>query len=76
MHLFIGCAGLLLRLFSACGEQGLFFVAVCGVLTAPASLDVEHTLWGARAGSVVAASGLQGTASGVVVNRLSCSCGT
>ena len=34
-----------------------YFVAVCGLLIATASL-VEHRLWGALAGSVVAASGL------------------
>ena len=28
--------------FSSCGEQGLLFVAVCGLLTAEASLVVEH----------------------------------
>ena len=44
MHLFIGCAGLLLRLFSACGEQGLFFVAVCRLLIGVASLVAQHGL--------------------------------
>ena len=30
--------------FSSCGEQGLLFVAVCGLLIAVASLVVEHRL--------------------------------
>ena len=30
--------------FSSCGEQGLLFVAVCGLLIAVASLVVEHGL--------------------------------
>ena len=32
------------RLFSSCGEQGLLFIAVHGLLTALASLVVEHRL--------------------------------
>ena len=32
------------RAFSSCGEQGLRFVAVCGLLIAVASLVVEHRL--------------------------------
>ena len=31
-------------LFSSCGEQGLLFVAVCGVLIVVAFLAVEHRL--------------------------------
>ena len=34
------CAGA----FSSCREQGLLFVAVCGLLTAVASLVAEHGL--------------------------------
>ena len=30
--------------FSSCGERGLLFAAVCGLLTAVASLGVEHGL--------------------------------
>ena len=30
--------------FSSCGEQGLLFGAVCGLLTAMASLIAEHGL--------------------------------
>ena len=30
--------------FSSCGKQGLLFVAVCGLLTAVASLVAEHGL--------------------------------
>ena len=32
------------RAFSSCGEQGLLFVVVCGLLIAVASLVVEHEL--------------------------------
>ena len=32
------------RAFSSCGEQGLLFVAVCGLLIAVASLVEEHRL--------------------------------
>ena len=32
------------RLFSGCGEQGLLFVAVRGLLVAVASLVAEHRL--------------------------------
>ena len=32
------------RAFSSCGEQGLLFVAVCGLLIAVASLVAEHGL--------------------------------
>ena len=32
------------RAFSSCGELGLLFVAVCGLLTAVSSLVVEHGL--------------------------------
>ena len=32
------------RAFSSCGEQGLLFVAVRGLLTAVASLVAEHGL--------------------------------
>ena len=44
--LIFGCVGsLLLRgAFSSCGEQGLLFVAVRGLLIAVASLVVEHGL--------------------------------
>ena len=32
------------RAFSSCGEQGLLFLAVCGLLIAVASLVAEHGL--------------------------------
>ena len=32
------------RAFSSCGERGLLFFAVCGLLIAVASLVVEHGL--------------------------------
>ena len=32
------------RAFSGCGEQGLLFVVVCGLLVAVASLVAEHRL--------------------------------
>ena len=43
--------------FSSCGEQRLLFVAVHGLLTAVASLALEHRLQGVRA-SVVVGHGL------------------
>ena len=46
INLFIfGCVGSLLRApFSSCGERGLLFVAVRGLLNAVASLVAEHGL--------------------------------
>ena len=32
------------RLFSGCGERGLFFITACGLLIAVASLVAEHGL--------------------------------
>ena len=58
--------------FSSCGERGLLFVVVRGLLIVVASLVAEHALLGARA-SVVVACGLRscGTwASVVVAHRL------
>ena len=34
--------------FSSCGERGLLFLAVCGILIVVASLVVEHRLWTCR----------------------------
>ena len=34
--------------FSSRGERGMFFIAVCGLLIAVASLVVEHGLWARR----------------------------
>ena len=67
-----------MRAFSSCGEWGLLFVVVCGLIVV-ASLVAEHglqacglqQLW--RTGSVVVARGLQSTGSVVVAHRLSCS---
>ena len=44
--LFFGCAqSLLLHVaFSSCGQRGLLFVAMCGLLIAVVSLAVEHRL--------------------------------
>ena len=47
IHLFIfGCSGssLLCRLFSSCGEGGLLFIAVRGLLIVVASLVAERGL--------------------------------
>ena len=65
--------------FSSCGERGLLFIAVRGLLIAVASLVMKHRfqvrglqqLW--HAGSVVVACGLQSAGSVVGVHRLSCS---
>ena len=62
---------LLCVLFSSCGEQGLFFVAVHKSLIMVASLG-EHGLCGDRALATVA-PGLQGTGPIVVAHGLSCS---
>ena len=43
--LFLAALGLrCTRAFSSCGERGLLFVVVCGLLIAVASLVVEHGL--------------------------------
>ena len=46
IYLFLAVLGLhcCMRAFSSCGEQGLLFVAVRGLLIAVASLVVEHGL--------------------------------
>ena len=46
IYLFLAVLGLhcCVRVFSSCGEWGLLFVAVCGLLTTVASLVVEHGL--------------------------------
>ena len=68
-----------LQAFSSCGERGLLFVAVCGLLTVLASLVADHGLQACRLqqlwhlGSVVVACGHQSAGSVVVVHRLSCS---
>ena len=47
IYLFLAVLGLCCcaRVFSSCGEPGLLFTAVCGLLTAVASLVAEHGLW-------------------------------
>ena len=81
-YLFIfGCVGSLLlrRAFSSCSEQGLLFVVLRGLLTAVASLVVEHglqacvlqQLW--FMGSVVVVHGLQSAGSVVVGQGPCCS---
>ena len=46
IYLFLAALGLrcCAWAFSGCGERGLLFVAVCGLLIAVASLVVEHGL--------------------------------
>ena len=46
IYLFLAALGLCCcsRAFSGCGERGLFFVAVCGLLIVVASLVAEHGL--------------------------------
>ena len=87
-YLFLPALGLrcCTRAFSSCGEQGLLFITVRGLLIALASLAAEHglqarglkQLWlagfsscGSQA-SVVVARGLQSTGSVVVAHRYSC----
>ena len=81
MYLFLAVLGLCCCTcaFSSCGERGLLFVAVRGLLIVVASLVVEHglqarglrQLW--HMGSVVVARRLQSTGSVVVAHGLSCS---
>ena len=61
------------RAFSSCGERGLLFVAVRGLLIAVASLVAEHGLLGTQA-SVVVAHGPSSCGSRALEHRLS-SCG-
>ena len=46
IYLFLAALGLCCCTwaFSSCGEQGLLFIAVCGLLIAVASLVAEHGL--------------------------------
>ena len=46
INLFIGCVGssFCAQAFSSCGERGLLFIAVHGLLIAVASLVAEHGL--------------------------------
>ena len=46
IYLFLAALGLrcCTQAFSSCGERGLLFVAVCGLLITVASLVVEHWL--------------------------------
>ena len=59
--------------FSSCGERGLLFVAVCGLLIAVASLCCRAWALGAWA-SVVVPCGLSSSSSRALEHRLS-SCG-
>ena len=74
IYLFLTVLGLhcCARAFSSCGEQGLLFIAVRGLLTAVASRCRARAL-GARA-SVVVAHGLSSCGSWALGHRLS-SCG-
>ena len=66
-HLFIlGCAGSSVQAFSSCGEWGLFFVVVLGLLICGGSLVSEHRLW---------VCGLNSCISPALEHRLN-SCGT
>ena len=60
------------RAFSSCGEWGLLFVVVHGLLVAVVSLVAEHKLW--VQASVVVAGGLSSCGSRALEHRLS-SCG-
>ena len=44
------------RAFSSCGQQGLLFIVICGLLTVVASLAAAPRPW--SVGSVVVAHGL------------------
>ena len=75
MYLFLAALGLCccMQAFSSCGERGLLFVVVCGLLTAVTSLCCRARALGALA-SVVVAHGLSSCGSWAVERRLS-SCG-
>ena len=62
-----------MQAFSSCGEKGLLFVAVRGLLIAVASLVAEHKALGTQA-SVVVARGLSSCGLRAPERRLS-SCG-
>ena len=74
IYLFLAALGLrcCTRAFSSCGERGLLFVVVRGLLIAVASRCGARAL-GARA-SVVVARGLSSCGSWALDHRL-CSCG-
>ena len=57
------------RLFSSCGEWGLFFVVVLGLLIAVASFIVEHGFYGAWPSAAMTRR-LQSTGSIVVACRI------
>ena len=74
-NLFLAALGLrcCARAFSSCGERGLLFVAVHGILLAVASLVAEHRRQGTQA-SVVVAHGLSSCDARALEHKLS-SCG-
>ena len=79
--LFLAALGLCCcaQAFSSCGEQGLLFVEVCGLLIEVASLVAEYRLQARglqqlqHTGSVVVTRRLQSTGSLVVAHGLNCS---
>ena len=74
IYLFLAALGLhcCMQAFSSCGEQGLLFVSVCGLLIAVASRCRAQALGVA---SVVVARGFSSCGSRALERRLS-SCGT
>ena len=56
IYLFLAALGLhcCVQAFASCGERGLLFIAVHGLLIAVASLVAETRLWGLQASVVVA----------------------
>ena len=76
IYLFMAVLGLhcCVRAFSSCGEWGLLFVAVCGLLIVVASLCCRACSPGVQA-SVVVACGLSSCGSWALERRLS-SCGS
>ena len=75
LYLFMAALGLCCcaRAFSSCGERGLLFVVVRGLLIVVASLCCRAQALGTRA-AVVVARGLSSCVSGALEHRLS-SCG-
>ena len=82
LFIFLAALGLCccMQAFSSCGERGLLFIALHGLLIVVASLVAEHGLQAhglqqlQHAGSVVVARGLSSCGSRALEHRLS-SCG-
>ena len=75
IYLFLAALGLhcCARAFSSCGEQGLLFIEVHGLLIVEHGLQARGLQQLQHTGSVAVAPGLQSAGSVVVAHELSCS---